>query len=318
MAIFTTVTADAARRWLAERGLEAPTRLEGIAAGVENTNYFLDTQAGRFVLTLFERLDAAHAAACLDLMAHLARRGVPCPVPVADPAGHLLGWLEGKPAALVTRLAGRAVEAPGAGECAEVGRLLAALHLAGRDFAAPLPDVRGKAWREEAAASLLPRLTEEEARLLQAEMAFQAGFRFPDLARGVIHADLFRDNALFEAGHLSGVLDFYFACRGPWLYDLAIAANDWCIHADGTLDGARVRALLAAYHMLRPLAAIERGAWPVMLRAGALRFWLSRLYDAHFPRSGELATAKDPAHFERVLRDRVARHDELHDDWVNA
>lgn len=317
MSIFTTVPAESARRWLEGYALGELAGLRGIETGIENTNYFLDTEQGRYVLTLFERLDAATAATYLRLMAHLAQGGVPCPMPVADRQGKLLGQLEGKPAALVTRLPGRSLEAPTAEQCAQAGRLLATLHLAGRDFTEAIANPRGEPWRERVAAEVMPKLAEDDARLLREELAFQAGFRFADLPRGIIHADLFRDNTLFDDGRLSGVLDFYFACHGPWLYDLAIAANDWCVQADGALDGERLQALLFAYHEVRPLTAIERGAWPVMLRAGALRFWLSRLYDDHFPRPGELTYAKDPAHFQRVLRDRVARHDELQNQWIN-
>jgi homoserine kinase type II len=142
--------------------------------------------------------------------------------------------------------------------------------------------------------------------LLESELTFQAEHRFPDLPRGPVHADLFRDNALFENGRISGVVDFYFAGVDCLLYDLAVCANDWCLEEDFRLAAARVGALLRAYHALRPFTAQEREAWPVMLRAAALRFWLSRLYDSHLPRPGMLVHAHDPEHFRHVLESRLA------------
>jgi homoserine kinase type II len=185
------------------------------------------------------------------------------------------------------------------------------MHLAGRDFAPVLDNPRGIRWWRAVQPELLPFLPADQGALLSEEIRFQSLYRFEDLPRGAIHADLFRDNVLFDGARLGGVIDFYFGCTGPWLYDLAVAVNDWCIEADGRLDIARADALLDAYRGRRPVDAIERGAWPAMLRAGALRFWLSRLYDFHLPRPGELTHAKDPEHFRRVLALRIRDHGDL-------
>src|SRR3954465_4195180 len=283
--------------------------LEPIKAGIENSNFFLTTTQGRYVLTLFERLPAAELPFYLHLMAHLSRHGIPSPAPIADLADQYLRELNGKPAALVTRLPGRSLEQPAKAECSELGALLARMHLAGRSYPAYLENPRGPKWWRFAAAEVRRFLSASQGPLLDDEMAFQAQHRFPDLPRGPVHADLFRDNALFEKGRISGVIDFYFAGVDCLLYDIAVCTNDWGLtdpEADRRLDEARTQALLEACHLVRPFGALERDAWPVMLRAAALRFWLSRLYDFHLPRPGMLVHAHDPEHFRWILELRIA------------
>jgi homoserine kinase type II len=309
LSVYTPVSQAELATWLRGYSVGALEALEPIQAGIENTNFFVTTSQGRYVLTLFERLPAAELPFYLGLMAHLARHGIPCPAPIANLADAYLGELNGKPAALVTRLPGRSIERPGPHECAELGQLLARLHLAGRSYGAYLENPRGPRWWRGAARDLQPHLGEADRRRIEAELAFQAGQRFPDLPRGPVHADLFRDNALFAEGRLSGVIDFYFAGVDCLLYDVAVCANDWCLvdpRADRRLDAARLRAFLGAYDALRPFAPVEREAWPAMLRAAALRFWLSRLHDLHLPRPGELVHAHDPAHFGDILARRAA------------
>lgn len=305
MSVFTTVTADELRRWLQDYDVGELLDLQGINAGIENTNYFVTTGGGRYVLTLFEKLTPQELPFYLNLMAHLAQRGVPSAHPVASRAGRYLGELNGKPAALVARLEGRDVTSATATQCAAVGSTLARLHLAGQSYPATMDNPRGPKWWKAALPEILPFVPAAEAALLNEEIRFQALYRFADLPRGAIHADLFRDNVLFAGDAVAGVIDFYFACTDALLYDVAIAVNDWCIAGDGQLDAARTRAFLDAYAAVRPYAPIERGAWPVMLRAGALRFWVSRLYDFHLPRAGELTHAKDPGHFRRILELRI-------------
>jgi homoserine kinase type II len=306
LSVYTPVTQSELERWLGNYSVGQLESYEPIKAGIENTNYFVSTTQGRYVLTLFERLPAQELPFYLGLMAHLARHGIPSPAPMADLADNYLQQLNGKPAALVTRLPGRSLEQPGESECAELGALLARMHLAGRSYPAYLENPRGPKWWRFAAQAVLPFLEREGSALLQRELAFHGGQRSPDLPRGPVHADLFRDNALFEKGRISGVIDFYFAGVDCLLYDLAVCANDWCLAEDAALDPARARALLAAYHAARALSAQERSAWPVMLRAAALRFWLSRLYDFHLPRAGMLVHAHDPQHFRRILERRAA------------
>lgn len=307
MSVFTTVTTEQLQSWLAQYPLGSVQKLEGIPAGIENTNYFVTTSGGRHVLTLFEKLTPAELPFYLGLMAHLAGLGIPCPQPVANNHQGYLGSLNGKPAAIVSCVPGRDLSEVDATHCAAIGALLARLHIAALSYPVRMPNPRGAAWWTAAMPQVLPFLDAAAAGLLQAEVAFQAQQKFADLPQGVIHADLFRDNVLWDGAQVGGVIDFYFACNDCLLYDVAITVNDWCSAADQSLDASRARALLAAYQQVRPLNAAERAAWPALLRAGALRFWVSRLYDKHLPRAGELTHAKDPRHFQRVLEQRIAQ-----------
>jgi len=309
LSVFTPVSEDQLAGWLRNYSVGAPTRLEPIEAGIENTNYFVTTSQGRYVLTLFERLPAAELPFYLELMVHLARHGIPCPAPIADLDDRYLSGLNGKHAALVTRLDGASVDNPGPAECAELGGLLARMHLAARSYGGYLENPRGPKWWRRAAAEVRPFLDAPRATLLDEEMRFQSQHRFPDLPRGAVHADLFRDNAFFRDGRVSGVFDFYFAGIDCFVYDLAVCVNDWCLadpQRDRRLDPPRKQAMLGAYAAVRPLQPAERAAWPVMLRAAALRFWLSRLHDMHLPRSGELVKVHDPEHFRDILALRAA------------
>ncbi|MEO8143802.1 MAG: homoserine kinase [Betaproteobacteria bacterium] len=309
MSVFTPVSEDQLAAWLKNYSVGALVALEPIQSGIENTNFFVTTSQGRYVLTLFERLPAAELPFYLELMAHLARHGIPCPAPIADLGDRFLSALNGKPATLVTRLAGVSLENPGAADCAELGALLARMHLAGRSYGGYLENPRGPKWWRSAAAEVGPFLDPGRMELLEAELRFQGRYRFADLPRGAVHADLFRDNALFDRGRISGVFDFYFAGVDCFAYDLAVSVNDWCLvdpERDRRLDEPRALALLGAYRAIRPLEAAERDAWPVMLRAAALRFWLSRLHDKHLPRPGELVKVHDPEHFRDLLALRAA------------
>jgi len=311
MAVFTAVSLDDLHQWIKQYPLGQAVGLEGISSGIDNSNFFLNTERGQYVLTIFENLRFDQLPFYVKLMAHLAERGIPVPAPVPNTDGELVVALHGKPAIIVSRLQGSSQLDPQAVHCAEVGRMLARMHLAAQDFALHQPNLRGLDWWVETAPAVLPYLSGAEAALLTSEVAFQSEFAtgatYGALARGPVHADLFRNNVMFEGERLSGCFDFYFAGVDTWLYDVAVTVNDWCVDlSTGTLDEARVRALLDAYHAVRPFTQDEQAAWQPMLRAGALRFWLSRLYDLHLPRAAELLTPHDPTHFERILRERIA------------
>jgi homoserine kinase type II len=309
MAVFTALTDAEVERLLQQYSLGRLRALQGIASGIENSNFFLTTEAGEFVLTVFERLGFAQLPFYLELMQHLARRGLPVPAPCETRAGSLLAEARGKPVAIVERLPGRAVETPSPAQCALVGGLQARMHLAAGDFPRFQPNLRGIGWWKDALARLEPKLPDHSFHELAEEVIFQDSFfrsaAFEQLPSGPVHADLFRDNVLWEAQRIGGVIDFYFAGCSLWLYDLAVTINDWCVDlASGEFDPPRAQALLDAYHAQRPLTELEHQCWRTVLRAAALRFWISRLYDLHLPRDAHTLTPHDPTRFEITLRQR--------------
>jgi len=315
MAVFTKVTRSEAAALMRRLDLGELTLLEGCAGGIENTNYFVSTERDGlvhdYVLTLFERLSFEQLPFYLHLMKHLAGKGIPVPDPAADARGEILHKLKNKPAAVVDKLRGKSELSPSADHCAQVGAMLARMHLAGQDYERQQPNLRGLAWWNETVPVVLPHVTAEQAALLRAELAYQnhvaTSAAYEALPRGPVHADLFRDNVMFDNGHLSGFFDFYFAGVDTFAFDLAVCLNDWCIDlSTGIADAERSRAMREAYESVRPLTAAERELMPAMLRAGALRFWISRLWDWHLPREASMLKPHDPAHFERVLRARLA------------
>jgi homoserine kinase type II len=315
MAVFTPLSRAEAAAFLTQFTLGELGELEGIASGIENSNFFLSTSRGRYVLTLFERLTFKQLPFYLELMRHLARRGLPVPEPQENRAGSLLSELKGKPAAIVTRLPGKAVSEPTPRQCALTGEVLARMHLAGQDFPVFQPHLRGIGWWKETLPRLERHLPDDTFHELAEEVIYQDSFfrseRFEKLPAGPIHADLFRDNVLIDASadggeRIGGLIDFYFAGCSIWLFDLAVTMNDWCIEpSTGAFDAARSQAMLDAYHAVRPLTDDEHTCWRTVLRAAALRFWISRLDDFHRPRPAELLTPHDPAHFERILARRT-------------
>ncbi|MBV7487041.1 homoserine kinase [Bordetella sp. BOR01] len=314
MAVFTPVSDDDARTLLANFDLGDLVSLRGITAGIENTNYFLITTRGEYVLTLFEVLTQAQLPFYIELMHHLASRGVPVPQPQTLRDGSRLTSLHGKPCAIVTRLPGGYEPAPGAAHCALAGATLARAHLAARDFPLQQPNLRGLAWWVETGPKVLPFLDAAQAQLLTRELDDQqrvaATPAWQALPCGPAHCDLFRDNVLFagtfEDPLMGGIIDFYFAGCDTWLFDVAVSVNDWCTEREnGVFVPSLLQAWLQAYAAVRPFTDGERQAWPHMLRAAALRFWLSRLYDYFLPRPAQTLKPHDPRHFERVLQ---ARH----------
>ena len=318
MAVFTPVTEEQAALLMSQLGLGELTELRGIEGGIENTNYFATTDLGDYVLTLFERLNHAQLPYYLHLMKHLAETGIPVPNPAANQDGDILHTLCDKPAAVVNRLLGKSQLAPDAVHCAAVGAMMARMHLAGEDFNRSQPNLRGLAWWNNTVPVVLPYLDKDQASLLQSELAYQnhiaQGAAYQALPKGPVHADLFRDNVMFDGEKLTGFFDFYFAGNDTWLFDLSVCMNDWCIDLNsGEHAPERALAMLNAYQEVRPLRSAERQLLPAMLRAGALRFWISRLWDFHLPREASMLKPHDPTHFERVLRARLTSPFKL---WV--
>lgn len=306
MSVFTAVAPETLARWLGHYAIGRLVELQGISAGVQNSNFFVTTTLGRYVLTLFEAIPRAELPFYLHLMAHLARHGLPVPAPIADRDNEYLGTVSERPAALVMRLSGHSEMAPSERHCERVGAMLAGLHLAGLSYGRKQDNPRGGAWRTATAARVRPFLAADEQALLDAELAFQAAADYAQLPCGVIHADLFRDNVLWDGDYIGGVIDFYFAGHDALLFDVAVTVNDWCATPAGELDAHRAEAFLCAYHAERPFTDTERAHWPAMLRAAALRFWLSRAEDFHLPKAGELVHVKPPAEYRDILRLRIA------------
>src|SRR5207248_9866350 len=283
MSVYTTVTAEDLDAWLARYTIGGLLDVAPIASGIENTNYFVTTEKGRYVLTLYERLPASELPFYLNLMAHLARAGVEVPAPEADRTGALFSLLNGKPAGLVARIDGASVQHSSASHCARVGEALARLHVASQSYRPRLANRRGPSWWRQMARVLQPFLTPDQKTLLASEVAFQAGYGKAALPKGAIHGDLFCNNVLFHDARVAGIIDFGFAATDFFAYDLAITVNDWCLTGNGeaALDEDKVHALTRAYDAVRPLSEAERAQWPALLRAAALRFWVSRLHDLY-------------------------------------
>jgi homoserine kinase type II len=306
MAVFTPVTEDEARDFVRGYGLGEVTALVAIAEGVENTNYRLETTQGRFVLTLFEgRTDAASLPFCLGLTDHLAEAGFPAARPRRDADGQWIGELNGRSAAIVDWLNGAWLRAPSADELKQAGAALARLHLSARDFGVRRANPVGPAqWRALLGRSAQGAVSPEDLALVAgcAEALSRVDDPFADdLPSGPIHADYFPDNILFENGKLSGVIDFYFGCDGPFAYDLAIALTAWGFDGDGREIAGAAEAFRRGYETVRPLTPVEREALPRLGEAACLRFTLTRLHDRIFHDPANLVTPKDPAAFFRRM-----------------
>jgi homoserine kinase type II len=311
MAVYTEVSDEALRACLAEYELGELLAFRGIAEGVENSNYALKTTGGDFVLTLYEkRVDPAELPWFLGLMRHLSAQGLSCPLPVAARDGVALRELAGRPAAICTFLPGVWPRRVRQEHCAPVGAALAALHSAGEGFRAERANTLGpRAWAplldrcREGGDSLQPGLVAELDGHLRGILA-----EWPrGLPRGHIHADLFPDNVFFleqarGSPHVSGLIDFYFACTDFLAYDLAICLNAWCFEPDLSFNVTKARALIGAYRALRPMSEAELAALPVLCRGSALRFLLTRLFDWTHTPPGAMVTRKDPLEYLKRLR----------------
>ncbi len=331
MSVFTPVSLAEARLFLAQYDVGDVVDFQNIAAGVENSNFFVTTTRSRYVLTIFEKIPRADLDFYIGLMLHLHQHKFGCAAPIADRAGNIINTLHHKPVALVSRLEGGDIAHPTPADCFAIGAALAQMHLITQPengFNLKMPNWRGSTWWQEYAAALAPLMSSEEKQLLDDELQFQAGFDALNLPRGIIHGDLFRDNVLWSdaeattnnasrrptIGHLQALnrdkkvpqmIDFYFACEEQFLFDVAITVNDWCLdfaaYPQAALDNDKLNQLIAGYASVRPWTAAEHAAWPQMLRAAALRTWLGRLGYHYFPRDSELTHPKDHPFTQKLL-----------------
>jgi len=333
MSVFTSLEKSAIQSFLDQFDLGTLVHYEGAAHGIENTNYFIVTQdnhgqQGNYVLTLFEQLEFSEIPFYLELLESLQHAGIAVPAAIKNQRSECLFTLAGKPCILVPRFNGRHVEQSSPAQCQQVGQTLAKIHKATQALTATLANDRDLRWMQSMQTPLASYLGHDNNALLTQELAFyQQEMPQLKLPQGVIHSDLFRDNALFEGEQLSGVIDFYNACTESYLYDLAVTTNDWCINDDGTLAPQRAHALISAYHQERPLSLDEQRAWPLQLRFAASRFWLSRLESWHLTDPTlqdsnteddsedkiQIVTVKNPQEFERILRDRIAHPSQIKD-----
>ncbi len=312
MSVFTPITVEEARVFVAPYGVGDIIDFQNIAAGVENSNFFVTTTRGRYVLTIFEKIPRKDLDFYMGLMTHLHSHGIPCAEPLVA-NGEVVRTLHNKPAAMVTRLSGNDIAHPTEKDCFAMGSALAKMHLIAQGYALKMPNWRGLSWWQSYAADLKKHLSERENAALLAELSHQADFDKLDLPRGVIHGDLFRDNVLWDDHgdhHTPQMIDFYFAAEEHWLFDVAVTVNDWCLdfsaYPNAKLHLANARAMLAGYADVRALTPAERAAWPQMLRAAAMRTWLGRLGYHYFPRDSELTHPKDHPFTERLLAWHVA------------
>ena len=316
MSVYTTIENDELIDFLAFYNVGELKGFEGISDGIENTNYFVDTEKGRYVLTIFETHNFDDMQYYLGLMHHLADHNVPSADPVADNQGDYLRTLKDKPAALVKRLIGSSIIETSINHCTQIGEAMGKMHSAGLSYKPTNENARGPQWFNLTASQLQEKLSNDDRTLLENEISFQQSNRGQRLPRGVVHADLFRDNTLWDNDNLAGIIDFYYACDDVLLYDLAVTVNDWCCDKDFSLNKDKTCAFINAYNQQRPLETLENELWPVLLRTGALRFWLSRLYDKHFPRAGEIVHTKNPDEFKAILNDRRQNHDKYQSYWI--
>ncbi len=299
MSVYTRVTRSQLEFFFDRYALGTVIRFESIVNGIDNTNYFVDTTEGSFVLTLFETLTSEQLLHIIKLLTRLNNYHIPCPCPQFDKQAQPLRLLNGKPAAVFKRLAGVTIECTTPAQCQQVGLQLAELHDCAQHLDFPVNcDVLHDCWT--LFNKIHEHLTAKDRTLIEHELSFQTLHYPKNLPTGIIHADLFRDNVLFDGNRLSGILDFYSAGKGVLLLDIAITVNDWCCE-NGVLNSEKVTALLSAYESLRPLQSEEKQHWQTILRVAALRFWLSRLEHQLFPREGEIIQQKDPLFFRQLL-----------------
>lgn len=319
MSVYTSISDKRFSEILKAYSLGDFVRSQGIQAGIENTNYFITTTTGEYVFTLFEKINQQQITIYISLLQELSMAGIACPQPQLDNNKQAINKIKNKPFTLVTRLTGENATSVNKIQCQAIAIELAKIHSASFSGLSPsnplLQNRRGKTWRENVSNKILNELCSNDANLLSSELNYYQSFDDSLLPKGIIHADLFKDNALFEGDQLCGVIDFYDACYDSYIYDIAITVNAWCIDQSctdekGKLVNNLVNSFLQGYQSIRPLEDSEIKAWPTMLRIAATRFWLSRLEDSLFPNSavsepGLLTHSKNPNEYRMILQNHI-------------
>lgn len=302
MAVYTSITFDDLNSFLRLYELSNLKSFKGISAGVTNTNYFVQTDSSKYILTIFEHSQSKDILFYVNLMSFLAKEKVKCPAPIKTKRGDFLGIIKDKPALLVSFLDGKEINTISRDTCCNVGEALAELHKSALDYKFFQENPRGLSWMNKIFVDLNNFLPSEEIKIISDELQFLDKNSSNDLPSGIIHADLFRDNILFKDNRISGIIDFYYACHDSLIYDIAITINDWCIGESSTLDLEKKDYFLKGYNSIRSIEDKEQDFLPYALRFSAMRFWLSRLYDFYFRKDGEMTSVKPPEHFKKILQ----------------
>lgn len=312
MSVYTRLTKEELEVLLNHYDLGNYNDIEGINEGITNSNYYLTTSKNKYILTIFEEpnLNLNYA---IKLMEILSKNQIPCPTPIKTKEGKSILTVKNKPLTIFTLLPGKTLsnKTPTIEMCSQIGETLSKIHICSKDYKDYDEGLRGSKWFIEVSKKLKPFLNKEDSNLIDKEIENQIYCTNKDLPKGIIHSDLFRDNAMFENEKLTGVIDFYYACNGYYLYDLAIVVNDWCLNNDMSINLERQNALVQSYNKNREIEKIEKETWQNTLRHAALRFWLSRLHDKHFPTVGEITHLLDPNEFKLILLDRIKKSYEL-------
>ena len=306
MSVYTRLTKEELEQLLNHYDIGNFVGIEGINEGITNSNYYLTTSHNKYILTIFEEpnLNLNYA---IELMDILSKNGIKCPIPIKAKNESCVHNIKDKPLSIFTLLPGKTItnEMPTLEMCRQVGSTIAKIHTHSEKFSKHDPGLRNGDWFHETAKKIRTVLSDEEQILISKEIENQIYCTNQKLPKGIIHSDLFRDNALFIDEDLTGVIDFYYACNGYYLYDLAIIVNDWCLNKDMTINIEKQDELVKSYNKDRKIEAIEKEMWSKVLRHAALRFWLSRLHDKFFPIDGEITHQHDPNKFKLILMDRI-------------
>ena len=315
MSVYTNVLPHELNEFLENYSLGQLQQFSGISNGIENTNYFVTTSKGQYVLTIFEQLTLEDLPYFVELMAFFSEENIPTAHPIADSQNEYIRILNGKPAALVKRLNGVSIDIANVKQCQEIGIQMAKMHLSSKQFKFSREASRNEDWRIQTSKLVMPKLNKDKQDLLNQELNYIKTTKVGHLYTSVIHADLFRDNVLFIDDEVTGIIDFYYAYNGFSIYDLAVTVNDWCTSGDINRDKENIVAFITAYQTIRYIEKNERNAWIYVLRLAALRFWLSRLQDKYFPRNGEITHTKNPDRFKAIIEDRFNNQDEIMSIW---
>ncbi|MEC7832718.1 MAG: homoserine kinase [Pseudomonadota bacterium] len=305
MSVYTKITNDELELHLENYSLGKIINFSGISEGIENSNYLLNTENGDFIFTIFEAISADRVIDYLSFMNHINKKGLLSPLVIETKSGKLSKSIQDKPSAVIEKLEGKSIVQPTNNHCEQLGKILANFHLCGQDFSIGITNARGSIWAKNSLERLNGLINKNQLNLIQKSIEIQEEFLNSDLPTGMIHADLFRDNVLYSADKISGIIDFYYSCCGPYIYDLAIVVNDWCNQENNSINEEKFNHLLAEYNKYREISDIEKTLWKHALVSAALRFYLSRLTDLHYPKIGEITHIKDPSIFENILIDRI-------------